>query len=248
MTETSKPTNGAVLVYELDAKLNAALAKAQAEFPPIPKDRTVTVQTKTGGSYTFDYAPLDTILATVRPVLAKHGLAIVQRLEAPGGVGSALRTELRHEAGGIIASSFPLGQYDPGAVQALGSRITYLRRYALAALLCVAAEDDDDGGASRMEREDPRVVGTAETASQFRPPETLSEGIDPGAADDISEPQRKKVYALKTKLLKAEAITEEAWGETLAARYGTEKVSELTKSQASDLIERLTTLEQVAGL
>jgi hypothetical protein len=238
MSETSPIT-----VAEADQKLQAALAEAQGEFPVIPKDRTVKVTTKAGGSYTFAYAPLDSILTAVRPVLAKHGLAIVQRLEAPNGQPS-IRTELLHRDGGRIASSFPLGPM-PEAPQDLGSLLTYLRRYAVAALLCVAAEDDEDAGSATIRGEDPRAAGAETQAdSQFRPPETF-QAPDPAAAEDISEPQRKKIYVLKTKLEKAEAITEEAWQQTMSARYGTEKVSELTKGQASDLIERLVNLEQL---
>ena len=46
--------------------LNAAIAKAQGEFPPIPKDKTAKA-----GSYTYDYADLASILALVRPVLSE---------------------------------------------------------------------------------------------------------------------------------------------------------------------------------
>src|SRR5262245_2714291 len=86
----------------ITAALNAALAAAQGEFPPIPKDKTVTVETRTGRSYTFSYATLDAILAACRPALTKHGLALSQQLEYNGQ--AQLRTELRHADGGVIGS------------------------------------------------------------------------------------------------------------------------------------------------
>lgn len=121
-----------------EAELNAALAAAQGEFPRITKSSEAKL-----GTYSYSYASLDVILDKCRPVLSKHGLAIVQLLEGDEN-GPALRTELRHAAGGVLGSSFPLPTL-PQKPQELGSLLTYLRRYALVALLGVAAEDDDDG-------------------------------------------------------------------------------------------------------
>ena len=118
--------------------LAAALAKAQAAFPAISRDREVTVQMKSGGSYTFKYAPLDTILAAVRAPLADNGLAIVQLLDE-----DVLVTSLLHESGAILSGRTPIPQTE--GIQAYGSAITYLRRYAIQALLGIAAEEDDDG-------------------------------------------------------------------------------------------------------
>lgn len=118
--------------------LAAALAKAQAAFPPIPRDKEVTVTTKTGGSYKFKYAPLDAILTAVRAALSDNGLAISQMLD-----GDDLVTMLLHKDGQTLTGRFPLPRADN--VQALGSAITYLRRYSLQAILGIAAEEDDDG-------------------------------------------------------------------------------------------------------
>ena len=116
--------------------LAAALAKAQAEFPPIIRDKEVDSR-----SYKFKYAPLDKIIEAVRPALSKNGLAITQLLD-----GQDLVTMLLHESGGFLMGSVPLSH--EGTVQQFGSAITYLRRYALQALLGIAAEEDDDGDAA----------------------------------------------------------------------------------------------------
>jgi ERF superfamily len=129
-------------VSETDAALNAALAAAQAEFPAIPREKTVTVRTREQGTYSFSYATLDAILAATRPALNKQGLALVQLLEHHDGL-PAVRTELRHKDGGVLGSSFPLPSV-PSTPQQLGSLLTYLRRYTIIALLGVAAEEDDD--------------------------------------------------------------------------------------------------------
>lgn len=123
--------------------LAAALAKAQAEFPPIPKDKTVEVATRSGGKYKFAYAPLDTIMEKIRPTLKANGLAFMQSLN-----GESLTTTLLHTSGEWLASDpMPVRVVDSGS-QAFGSAITYARRYALTAMLGIVTEDDDDGNAA----------------------------------------------------------------------------------------------------
>ena len=60
--------------------LAAALAAAQAAMPAIVKDRVA----KIGPGREYRYADLATILATVRPVLGAHGLALTQRTQIRG--------------------------------------------------------------------------------------------------------------------------------------------------------------------
>ena len=126
------------------AEVATALAKAQANFGPIPRSRRVTVRTKDSGSYTFNYAPLDEVLAAVRKPLADNGLSITQILTGGNNGGMRLRTVLLHSSGQFIASEVPLVSVG-NTPQALGSAITYMRRYVITALLGVASEEDDDG-------------------------------------------------------------------------------------------------------
>jgi hypothetical protein len=199
-----------------EAALNAALAAAQGEFPSIPRDKTVTVETRTGRSYTFSYAPLDTILALVRPVLSKHGLAFTQQLEFNGH--AQLRTELRHAEGGVIGSSFPLGSWE--TPQQLGSATTYIRRYAATAILGIAAEEDDDGNHA------------AGNTAQPEPDE-------PAFA---TEKQAKLIWALLSKAEKNGLATSEQLREQMGAQNGTENPRELTPAQASKVITDLKAL------
>lgn len=129
------PTPSSSEPVDPQAALAAALAKAQGEFKAVARDKEVST-----GSYKFRYAELGTILESVRPVLSKHGIAVIQPLDE-----GAIITELRHEAGGVISARFPFPSM-PANVQQLGSLITYLRRYCLVSLLGIATEDDDDGG------------------------------------------------------------------------------------------------------
>lgn len=126
-------------------ELAAALAKAQAAFPPIKKTKTVRVRTKTGGEYTFDYAPLEAVIDAVRAPLTENDLAYTQTLATlPEGV-LALRTMLLHGGGERLEDLCPLPVREGMSAQEIGSLITYFRRYALTCLLGIASEDDDDG-------------------------------------------------------------------------------------------------------
>lgn len=131
---------------ESTAALFAALSAAQGELKNPAKNRTVKVRMKSGGEYTFDYATLDSILEDARPVLAKNGLALVQGLQA--GEQLLLLTRLGHKSGEWLEVETPVLTVEHGP-QALGSAISYARRYAVAPLLGIASEEDDDGnGAS----------------------------------------------------------------------------------------------------
>jgi ERF superfamily len=157
------------------ALLFSALVAAQEEFPPIARSRTVRVATRGGGSYSFAYAPLDAILAVVRPALVEQGLTVSQGLTSTESGAPALRTTLAHKAGGSIEDVFPLtamgGSVASG--QDLGKLVTYVRRYALAAILGVATEQDDDTGETQgaSDRPEARVEGPQDEAPPRNWPE-----------------------------------------------------------------------------
>ncbi len=135
-------------------ELAAALAAAQGEFPPIPKDCVAKIQTKKGGSYSFRYADLDTVLSTVRPVLSRHGLALVVDIETVRNEAGerAMRATIRliHSSGQWmqttgLAIAIDADAYANQPAQSSGSAATYATRYAVEALLSIRATDDQDG-------------------------------------------------------------------------------------------------------
>jgi hypothetical protein len=125
--------------------LHAAFVKAYAEVQNVAKNAN-------NPHFGSDYATLDAVIDTVKPVFAKHGLAVYQ---APGRislVGDALVvsvvSSLMHESGEAISieTQVPLG--GKATAQAAGGAITYARRYALAAIAGIAQVDDDGNSAS----------------------------------------------------------------------------------------------------
>jgi hypothetical protein len=93
------------------------------------------------------YADLASVWEACREPLAANGLSVVQMPcnDTPDSV--ALETILMHTSGQWISSVFsmPVSKHD---AQAVGSAITYARRYALAAVVGIAPEDDDGNLAS----------------------------------------------------------------------------------------------------
>ena len=120
--------------------LAVALAKAQAALRNAPLD-------KTNPHFKNQYATLASIRDTVTPVLAKHGLSVVQGTETVDGY-FALYTRLLHESGQWIESAYPLPMH-LDKPQAMGSAMTYARRYSLAAICNIVGDDDDDAEAAQ---------------------------------------------------------------------------------------------------
>ncbi len=139
--------------------LAAALVKAQAEFPEIPKTKEVIVNSQKG-AYTFKYAPLEKMIAIVRPILAKYGLGFTQLLN-----GDALETILMHESGEWLGGSTPLP--DPGHEQMYGSKLTFRRRYSLKAALGVETDEDDHD--SQPQKVSGRITPTTDCMDRVDP-------------------------------------------------------------------------------
>ena len=132
-------------------ELAAAMAAAQIELRNPKKTETATVATKSGGQYSYHYMELAQLIEICREVLAKHGLAIFQPVAANLSTVT-ITTLIAHRSGQWIASDLALHPVDSGP-QAIGSAITYARRYGLAAMVGIAGEEDDDGAAASVERD-----------------------------------------------------------------------------------------------
>lgn len=125
-------------------ELAAALSKAQGEIAPA---------TRAGQNphYNSTYATIQTVLDVVRAPLAKHGLSVVQFPSLDYVNGNTwllhLETRLMHASGQWLSerTSIPVAKAD---AQAVGSAITYARRYALQAVLAVPSADDDGNAAA----------------------------------------------------------------------------------------------------
>lgn len=158
------------------------------------------------------YASLASHVDALRLPLAKHGLAVVQLVGTEPDGRLSLRTVLTHASGDSIEShvSVPM----PPTEQKVGSSLTYLRRYALAAIVGVCGDEDDDGN-----------VASAPTIAQEAPkpkklvvvPPTRTEAAMAGTAAPAGvlrfEGVVEKVYenAKSTKIILEGGETLVAW-------------------------------------
>jgi len=125
-----------------------ALAKAQGQIGDIPRNRTVTVQPKSGGqAYHFKYATLSAIIDAIKKPLSDNGLAYTQIITHDADGGFYVLTTTLYHGNQFLSSKVPLIA-EGGTNQQFGSALTYMKRYALAALLGIAADEDDDGNAA----------------------------------------------------------------------------------------------------
>lgn len=119
---------------ETISKLAMALCKAQGEISPAKKDAN-------NPFFKSKYADLESVWEACREVLAKHEISIVQCPQIHEGE-VCLETVMMHSSGEWIKSVLPLMVKESNP-QALGTAITYARRYSLAAMVGVVQTDDD---------------------------------------------------------------------------------------------------------
>ena len=131
------------------APLYAALAKAQGEFPEIPKNRTASIRMKSGGEFKFKYSDLSDLIGATRPALSKNGLAQFQH---PSRDSKLCVTVIAHESGATLEGTYPIhpggdGRMHPAQDWAIS--YAYARRYGLSAMLGIAAEETIEGGGGK---------------------------------------------------------------------------------------------------
>jgi len=129
------------------ASLFGALAKAQASMGAAKKGAK-------NPHFKSTFADLASVLEAILPDLNANGLALVQ-LPGFGDGLVTMTTVISHSGGGWIASqaSSPLGR--GSGPQAVGSAISYLRRYCAQAALSLPVVDDDGEAAQGSYRAKP---------------------------------------------------------------------------------------------
>ena len=108
--------------------------------------KTVPAINKTAKAQYGNFADLETVLSTVTPHLIKNSLVITQLFEPSEGIDPILVTKLLHVSGAELVSRLPMvvGK-GRSPLHDFGGSCTYLKRYALLALLGLTADMDVDG-------------------------------------------------------------------------------------------------------
>lgn len=176
--------------------LAKALAGFHADVGPIHK---------TSDAQYGKYADLATVLSTIGPVLSKHGLVVTQTFMPFEAGTTVLRTTLLHSSGEAINSDLlmPPTEGARNALHAFGAATTYLRRYALLALLNLAAEDDDGESFAA----EPKAVPKAGTGTQRTPVAKRSVAPAAGPSTDLLSRQESTDLLSAVKALGPDTIS-----------------------------------------
>lgn len=151
----------------------ASIAKALAAFQ---KDVTQPKKSAKNPHFKSTYVPLDNVVDSIAETAPKHGLSYIQTTVTENDK-AGVQTLLMHESGEWIEFEpllLPIGQ--KATPQAVGSAITYARRYSLSSVFGLASEvDDDANGASDNASKNPAPKAVMATKTEL---DTLNKLVD----------------------------------------------------------------------
>ncbi len=178
--------------------LAGALVKAQHALKPAIKDSA-------NPFFKSKYADLGSVWDACRDALQVNGLSVDQFPGFTDAGAALLTTILLHESGEWIAGTAgaPLNKAD---AQSMGSAITYLRRYALAAVVGVVTEDDDGNAASQPKAQAKRPSPRAEELRAAEPPDFSKKPEALTKPEETPPWDKKPASATKTNMLRAAAV------------------------------------------
>lgn len=140
-----------ILRINAETAFNEAFATMQ---PLIP----VILESKDGDNGKWSYAPLEDIVEPVRPILAAHGFSLSHQTEWPDAKTVKVIGILTHRGGHARRSEFQANADQSGsknAIQALGSSVSYGKRYTTKDLLCIVTRGEDDNGEKAGKADEP---------------------------------------------------------------------------------------------
>lgn len=160
------------------------------------------------------YASLGDVMSVCKEPCNENGIILLQPI-----IGMTVETVLLHTSGEWLSSETPIVSKEENNPQALGSAISYARRYGLQSMLFIPAEDDDGNKATEKV--------TVEASSKTT----------------------EKVFYATPKQVQLISILLEKKGqsdEDLKKKYKVESKKDLTLQQASTIIDNLNKLEDVS--
>ena len=163
--------------------LAEALAAAQGKIEHAVKDSA-------NPFFKSRYADLASVWEAIRRPLSEHGLSVIQCPSAEGP-RVTITTMLVHRSGQWICSALTVTAKED-APQAVGSAITYARRYALQSVAGVAP-DDDDGEEAQGRRPD-SDGRWAKKSTPAAPTATPAPAAPTGAAPKAERPVPNELF------------------------------------------------------
>ena len=222
---------------ETISALAAALAKAQGAIKPAPMDRD-------NPFFKSKYATLTSLWESARAALSANGLSVVQTTDFSESGDLVLISTLMHSSGEWVGSAYPVRAKD-GTPQALGSALTYARRYAFGALVGLTSDDDDDGNAANgTNSAHPQTRKEAPPQSNPAPAATVTTtgnggGAGNGHAAKASDGALKAFHAVGARLYGQNWDAKRHEIVRAATKGRTESSRELTPTEIKFLVERM---------
>lgn len=161
-----------------------SMVKAQKEFVTLPKDKS---------GYGYKYTDLDTVITAVRPILAKNNMGFMQSLTMTEDNRPGITTRLFNSTGEWIEDTIALpdiAMAKTNAAQNLGAAITYMKRYALSAILGISSDEDTDAATPQPQSQPQR---------QEQKPAPQSKGPELAGGPDTKEEHDQINELLKSK-------------------------------------------------
>jgi len=128
-----------IMNKQAETEFNSSLAAMQADIPSVAER---------GTGHNIKYATLEDIVDVVRPIMNQYGFAVSFSVEQSDKTITIIG-ELVHKCGHSKQTKMILPHETSGsknAVQAIGSSVSYGKRYVLCAMLNIATRGEDDNG------------------------------------------------------------------------------------------------------
>jgi hypothetical protein len=176
-----------ILAKNAEMAFNSAMAEMQAELPIITERGEIRV----AGTLRSRYAKFEDINEEVKPVLKQHGFAMTFKVNTD--TVCKVTGILVHRAGHREQTEIVLPYDISGSknnVQAIGSSVSYGKRYVMEALLNLTSRgQDDDGKGTQGPAPDAEGKAKLEACGSLNALET--------AWKDLSKEQRKTLAGVK---------------------------------------------------
>ncbi len=215
------------------SELYKALAIAQGEIEAAEANQE-------NPHFQFRYADLSACLAVIRAPLSKNGLCIIQLPSLLEGGAVQIETILAHESGQSISCQMSMHP-EKGGPQAIGSCMTYLRRYSLC-IVGVSQVDDDANLATKKPDEYDRLTARDIDEVLVKADELFGDDADEVLNDMLTQvfPDKHhladipadQLKAVLRRLTNAKKKRDKKAADTLKA--SAEKKGSVTKSQPKD--------------
>lgn len=170
---------------DAEAAFNADFSNLQAELPSISKEGEILVFNKDArkNEVRGNYMKFEDINEVCKPIMQRHGFGVTFQTATVGGkvaVTATLRHRLGHKEtnGPLELPADTTGSKN--SVQAIGSSVSYGKRYTLCGILNISASGEDDNAQTAVAEADPRRSRSEAVLQRARTPQPRTDAPQTG--------------------------------------------------------------------